>query len=253
MTLDVFDIWQKLMSLCNVQQGGQIRPQTDFQNWYNAVNTMLFHAKCSKFQLGQQVTDELSPFLTTKAVLVTAGYVVLPADYAYLADVRIIRQKDENVCNSLQQLPIIDGTGKSRKFVDPDYAKMVQAYAGMNLVEKTVNVIDNQQWGDCLNHARKGPTWNNPKATQNEGGFKIAPVGIQAVVLDYFHTPRNAIFAYTVGSGDIVQYNSAGSTQLEWTSVIENEFLAELQKKYAAAVGDMGLYQQADNDKKMLA
>jgi len=256
--IDIYDIWQKLMSYCNVQQNGQIRPQTDFQNWYNAVNTEMFHAKAAKYQLGQQVTDELSPFHDSVIVNVTMqagknyGIIPYPANYEYLVDLRIIRQKDEAECGSLEQLPIIDSGGKTQSFTDPDYAQLVQQYAGMGLVEETVNVVDNQQWGACLSHPMKGPSWDSPKSTQDGSGIKIAPKGIQAVVLDYFHTPRKAVFAYTISAGDIVIYNAGGSTQLEWTGVIENEFLVRLAMKYASAIGDMQLYQQYDNSLKQL-
>ncbi len=256
--LDIYDIWQKLMSLCNVQQNGQIRPQTDFQNWYNTVNTEMFTAKAAKFQLGQEVTDQLAPFHSSVIVKTSAvtgrNYTVAPypADYEYLIDVRAIRQKDENPCGSLEKFPIIDQGGMARKYTDPDYAILSQQYASMGIVEKTVNVVEAAKWGGCLDHPTKGPTWDSPKATQDSAGIKVGPTGVQAIVLDYFHTPRSAVFAYTIATGDIVQYNLAGSTQLEWTSVIENEFLLRLGMKYAQAVGDMALYQQFEKDLQLL-
>ena len=256
--IDVFDIWQKLMSFCNVQQNGQIRPQTDFQNWYNACNTEMFKHKIAKFQLGQQVTDELAPFHSTVIISTSAvpgrNYVVAPypGDYENLISVRIIRQKIEATCEELQPWPLIDGSGKAKMYTDPDYAQFSQQFANMGLIENEVYVVDADKWGGCLAHKTKGPSWQNPKATQDSAGIKIAPKGVQGIVLDYFHTPRSAVFAYTIGTGDIVVYNAAGSTQLEWTSVIENEFLLRLGMKYAGAIGDMQLYQQFENDLKIL-
>jgi hypothetical protein len=212
----------------------------------------MFHAKAAKFQLGQQVTDELSPFLSSVICPVINGYVQLPADYEYIADLRIIRQRDESTCKPLGKLPIIDGNGESVKFTDPDYAKMIQQYASMGVVQKSVTIIDNQRWASCLEHPRKGPTFDNPKATQNENGFAIAPSMVQGVVMDYFHTPRNAVFAYTISAADIVIYSPGGSTQLEWTNVIQNEFLIRLGMKYAKFVGETTLYQQFENDLKNL-
>jgi len=256
--IDIYDIWQKLMSLCNVQQNGQIRPQTDFQNWYNTVNTEMFRAKIAKFQLGQEVTDELAPFhssviVPTRAVI-GRNYMVAPypADYEYLIDVRVIRQKDENACGSLEKFPIIDKGGVAVKYQDPDYAVLTQQFSQMGIVEKTVNVVEAAKWGGCLEHPTKGPTWDNPKATQDEAGIKVGPTGVQAIVLDYFHTPAEAVFAYTLGFGDIVIYNSGASTQLEWTSVIEQEFLLRLGMKYASAIGDNVLYGQFEKDLQLL-
>ena len=256
-TLDVYDMWQSTMSLCNVQQGGQIRPVSDFLSWYNSVNVEMFHAKAGKYQLGQMVTDELNPFHVTVIVPVTPvpgrnyGVAVLPSDYEYLIDLRIMRQREENVCESVGDYPIIDLNGKSVKYMDPDYAEMMQQYASMSVAEETINVVDGQRWGACLTSRTKGPSWKKPKAVQEKSGFNIAPKGVQAVVLDYFKTPKNATFDYTV-SNDIVIYNPITSQQLEWTNVIKNEFLAELVKKYASFVGDTALYQQYDNNKKQL-
>ncbi len=87
---------------------------------------------------------------------------------------------------------------------------------------------------------------------QDSAGFKVAPKGVQSVVLDYLHTPRKAVFGYTIGTGDIVVYNSSTSQQLEWTGVVENEFLNELGKKYASSIGDPQLYQQFENNKRQL-
>ncbi len=257
-TLDIFDMWQNTMSLCNVQQGGQIRPVTDFQNWYNEVNVEMFHAKVAKYQLDQQLTDEINPFHKTVIINVTKvsgrnyGVMPLPADYENFIDLRVIQQKSEYACNSIDRFPIIDANGKGVPYTDPDYAQMIQQYAGMGVAEETVYVVDSQRFGSCLNHPTDGPTPTEPKATQDGTGMKIAPAGIQAVVLDYFTTPTSAVFAYTIGAGDIVQYNSLGSTQLQWTNVIKNEFLIRLVMKYASFVGDNALYQQYENKLKLL-
>lgn len=258
-TIDIYQLWLNTMSLCNVQQGGQIRPVSDFQVWLNNVNVQMFHAKAGKFQLGQQVTDELLPFHVTAICPVTPvpgrnyGVAVIPSNYEYLIDVRIVRQMDESKCGSLEKYPIIDGTGNSVLYNDPDYAQMVQQFAGMGLVEKTVNVIDSQRWGGCLDHVTDGPTWDDPKATQDATGMKIAPKGVQAIVLDYFRTPKNAIFDYTISPQDIVIYNPAGSQQLEWTNVVANEFLVEMVKKYASTTGNNELYAQYNENKKQLS
>ena len=250
-------MWQATMSLCDVQQGGQIRPVTDFLSWYNSVNVDKFREKAGAFQLGQQVTDELNPFHTTVIVPLAKvpgrnyGVARLPADYEYLIDVRVIVQKAEYVCGSIERLPIIDGKGVAVSYTDPDYAQMITQFANMGVVEATINMVDAQRWGACLTHPDKAPTVNDPKGTQDGTGIKVAPVGVAGIVLDYFRTPQNATFAYTI-SNDIVIYDPANSQQLEWTNVIRNEFLVELVKKYASFVGDNALYAQYDNNKAQL-
>ena len=257
-TLDIFDMWQSTMSEVNVQQGGQIRPQIDFQNWYNAINQEIFHEWCANVELNQQNTDELSVFLTPVNVVVTPrpgspyDFIALPPNYEYFSNMKIIRQKDENTCCFKEGLPIIDGSGKCRQYEDPDFAEMRQSVAGSGLITKLVVKVDTQRWDSCLEHPTKGPTFDNPKVVQVQGGFYIAPKGIQGVILEYYQTPQNALFAYTIVSGDVIIYNLGGSTQLQWSNVLKNEFLTRLKKKYGIYVREGEVYQAANEDKKQL-
>lgn len=256
--INIFTLWQRLMTECNVQQGGQIRPVQDFTNWLNAVSDELFREKIASAALNQLLDDDLSPFLKSANVPVTTltgqpfDLAILPTDYSNFANMKILRQKDSDKCCLKEDTDIIDGTGKSKMYDDPDFAQMRANFAGANLVETLVQLIDTQNWTACMGHDTKGPTYDNPKATLYNLGFKVAPKGMQIVVLDYYTTPVAAVFGYTIGTGDIVVYDVATSTQLQWASTLENEFLTRLKKKYALAVGDMQLYQAAENDKKTL-
>jgi hypothetical protein len=96
-----------------------------------------------------------------------------------------------------------------------------------------------------MEHPTKGPTYNSPKATQSGSGFFIAPKGLTTVVLDYYRTPRQAIFGYTLGAGDIVIYDPSTSQQLEWSNNMQNLFMDELKKIYAIHVNDQSIYQMS--------
>lgn len=253
--IDIYDIWQKLMSRVNVQQGGQIRPVSDFEKWYNIVSDLLFRRKVASAELNQMTDDDLAPFLKTVNILCVnqAGkpysIAAYPADYSGYASMRISRQKETD--GEGNGIPIIDGTGKCFMYNDPDYAQMTQSFAGANLIEAAVNKIDNQRWAGCRSHDKKNPTYESPKCTQFVSGFKVAPKGLQSVVLDYYKTPRRAVFGYTIVN-DVVIYDSTASTQLEWPNTMENEFLVELEKAYGMAVRENEVYQMAENDKKSI-
>jgi len=255
--INIFTIWQALMSEVNVQQGGQIRPVQDFQNWYNAVSLELFREKVAKAEINQMTDDDLSPFLLSMNISVGQvsgqryGLVPYPANYEGFSNMRVLRPKGATACACDGSLPIMD-KGKCVQVVDPDYAEMAARFAGTNLAEFTMNKVDNQAWGNCLQHDTKGPTFDSPKLTQYSSGFQVAPAGISIVVLDYYRLPRSAVFAYTVSNDDIVIYDSNNSVQLEWSSTLENEFLTRLKKKYALHVHDSETYQMAVNDKKEL-
>lgn len=256
--INIFDIWQKIMAEVNVQQGGQIRPQVDFQNWYNSISSEIFHEKIAKIELNQQIDDELSVFLVGVNAIVTGlpglpyDKITLPSDYEGFANMKIIRQKEERTCFLKEGLPIIDGNGKCKQYDDPDYTTMRANFAGANLETKVVTKVDTQRWDSALSHTTKGPKYKNPKTMQIHGGFLIAPKGIQSVILEYYKTPRQAVFSYTIGTGDVVIYDPTGSVQLEWSNILENEFLTRLKKKYGIYVQDGAIYQAANEDKKQL-
>jgi hypothetical protein len=255
-TLDLFDVWQSLLTLANVSQNGQI-PPTTFANWMNAINVELFRDKFSDYELMQQCSDEVKlPFLVTASIVVTSaggasyGVAPYPANYEYFSSAKVMRQRDEKAAKNNEPLPDIDGDGQCHKYTDPDYAALAIKYAGDHLITKTVNLVDNQRWEDCLDHDTKGPTYDNPKMTQFSGGFKIAPAGVQLLLIDYLKTPQPCVFAYTISSDDILIYNASGSTQLQWSNIMKEEFLSRLLKKYAILIGDENMFQMGENERK---
>lgn len=252
-----FQTWQNLMTLVNVQQGGQI-PPTVFNNWYNEVSAWYFKNLAQEYATTQVLSDFLKPFTRFVNVIVAQqvganfGIATYPADYEFFLNASVLYPKDENTCFFSDKYPIIDTGGKFRQYDDPDIAQLRIAYAGANVMESQLNKVDIDKWPSCLNHITKGPTLQQPKMTQFDGGFKVAPKFVQSIVLYYLKTPVKSVFSYTIGTGDIAIYNAGGSTQLEWSEQVMPIFLAELQKKYAAYTRDMDMYQMGDNEKKEL-
>lgn len=248
-----YDTWLALLQLVNVQQNGQIPPSV-FNKWYNEANRQLFMELAKQFQTNQVGADLLSPFLSIKLVPITPqmgqnwGLAAYPADYEYFVNAMVLTQQQEDECFSDSNLPNIDQDGKSKRYTDPDLAKMAQNYAGANIVEQQLQLIDAQRWSACLTHKTKGPTLTNPKMTQFNSGFKVAPKGGVSILLQYFHTPAESVFSGTVSTDDIFIYNPLASTQLEWSSQVLPKFLAILQKKYAAYIGDEKMYQMGENE-----
>lgn len=256
---NLFTIYQALLSEVNVQQAGQIRPVQDFIYWLNTVSMDMFRDYTASAEITQINADTLAPFRLQTNIQIQQsagnriGYIPNPADYEAFSSLRILRPKESNTCAMDKTLPIIDDKGKCLQVVDPDYAAMEQKFAGTNLVELNVNLVDNQRWANCLEHLTKGPTFEKPKATQTKGGFYIAPAGLSVVVLDYYKTPTKYVFAYTIDpTTDIIIYDAANSIQSEWSDGLQNEILTRLRKKYGVHVGDEKQYGFAENDKKQL-
>lgn len=253
-TIDVYQTWLDLLQLVNVQQNGQIPPSV-FVSWYNQVNEWLFKKLVTEYQTNQVQSDLLSPFLSVVNARVVDqrgqswGLVAYPSDYQYYVNATILRPAEENTCFYNKDLPIIDGDGKSKKVTDADFAQMAINFAGSNVEEYQIRLIDSAAWAGCLTHSTKGPSWQKPKMTQFSSGFKVAPKGITSIVLSYFHTPRKAVFGYTI-SNDIVIYDANTSVQLEWSVNALPIFLAELQKKYAAYIGDPNMFSMGVEESK---
>lgn len=253
-TLNLYTLWQALMSEVNVQQNGQIRPVEDFIPWLIKSQNNLFRKRIATDETAQMYADDLIPFKKTYNIAITplpgmpydlARY---PSDYEFFVNMRILRHKDSQECACDTQYPLIKQDGTCVGIKDPDYAEMEQRFMGANLVDVTVNKIETQRWPSCMTHVTKGPTFNEPKCTQATAGINIAPKGITSVILDYYRTPTVPVFAYTLGAGDIVVYDPVNSVQLEWGNTLWGEFMDELKKIYAAHVGDTTMYQMADKD-----
>ncbi len=254
--LNLFTLYQAFSSEVNVQQGGQIRPVQDFIYWLNAVSMDMFRDYTASAELTQLNADTLAPFLQVVNIQVQQfagnrfGFIPNPADYQAFSDMRILRPKGTDTCVMDKNAPLITDKGKCLQVVDPDYALMAKQFAGTNLVETPVNLVDSQRWGSCLEHFTKGPTFDKPKSTQVNSGFYIAPAGLSIVVLAYYKRPTQYVFGYTIDpTTDTIIYDPATSTQSEWSDGLTNEFLTRLRKKYGVHVGDEKQYQFAEKDK----
>lgn len=251
-TINVYQTWQQLLQVVNVQQNGQI-PPTVFLGWYNETSLWLFKRLAEEYQLSQIMSDLLSPYakyvnvMTTTASGQNFSIAPYPADYEYFLSAAILRQAEEDTCFCNKDYPLINGNGQSVPYTDPDIAQMKVNFAGANVEERQINLIDTQRWASCLNHYTKKPIWDNPKMTQFQGGFKVAPKGITSLLLYYLQTPTQAIFNYTVSSQDILIYQPVGSTQLQWSVQVLNIFLGNLVIKYGLYIDDPTIVKMGDD------
>jgi hypothetical protein len=246
-----YKTWIALMQLVNVQQNGQIPPSV-FNTWYNEVNSWYFNHLAERYQLSQIISDYLAPF-TKRCNIVgvpqTGQNWVLfkkPSDFEFFLNAAILRQKEERTCFFNKDLPLIDGNGNSTAYTDPDIAAMQIAFAGANVEEKIINMVDTSRWPACLNHLTKGPTWSDPKMTQYDKGYIVSPKGIPSIVVTYLKTPTQSVFAYTINASDIAQYDPSGSTQLDWSDQVTPIFLAKLVTKYGLYINDPSIVKMGD-------
>ena len=259
-TINIFDLWISLRNNVNTQQGGFIKPQTNFIQWVNDISMELFREKIAQWQKNQQITDELIPFLKTVNVTLSPqpgknyDIAAYPDDYGYFSSARILVNTDTKCGCALspETIPLVNGKdGKCTTYEDPEYKEIAARNAGADLCELAITNVDNQRWSSACDSSFKRPAYNAPIITQFGGGIKVAPRNLGIIILDYFKAPRKAVFAYTLGAEDNIIYDANASIQLEWPETVKGEFLARLQKRYGMYVREDSVYNWSEQERQI--
>lgn len=250
--LSLFTIWSSFQSLVNTAQNSFFRPQTDLQQSVNDISKELWDNWTSQSEKSQQIRDFLAPFLKSKNIIVIPqnsyyGLVEYPDNYGRYASTRVF-----SINNDVVPCPDVDN-GKCEGF-ETQQEVNEEYYA--NILERTVDLIDEQRWAACLEHLTKNPTLKNPKITQIDGGWKVAPRTVSVLVLDYYIRPTEGTFKYTIapgnpqtGAGDFIQYDPT-SIPLQWPETVLNYFLWKLATRYGLFIGNQFLSQFSAQQEK---
>lgn len=235
--IHLFTLYERFLGKVNTHQSGHARPVRNFENWVNDISLELFEAYYKVFEKTHHISDNLTPFLRSRNVVIVSnagtGWDLIrrPVDYERFASIRVIRQ-GTTAC-ALKGCETVNCTGD---YVDPDELAILQAELDGTKKEVPVDKIDNARWSALAGRITKGATFNTPKCTLYDEGFKIAPKGLGVVVMDYFRKPAKVKFNYNlVNAGtenEAIQYVEAGSVHLDWPESVMPEFLARLEIAY---------------------
>lgn len=264
--IDTFDLYNDFKASVNTQQGGFFSPQVEFIKAANLASIMKWENDTRQAEKSQEIKDNLLPFLVSKNLqtTVSSSYFTVatpPDNYARFASAKILLVKEKNICIPSKDIDAgycLNGKTKNdkEKYVvfksDEELAKDYYE----NVTENEVEMIENQRWSAAINHLRKKPTFEKPKLTQINGGFKIAPRDIGVIILNYYTKPIEATLVYTVnpanlqtGSGGGIIYNKAASVPLQWNITVKNDLLKIIKEIYIGFTRD-GLYQQITSSQK---
>lgn len=250
--MDLFELYNDACADLNTQQTGHLRPQRNFQSWINTISLDLFNYIYSLGGKNQKLKDLLDlaflkPVNAPLTVVAGANYdfITAPADYAYFGSVRAFKNESKNCGCICEKVDILNGEGICGAYDDPDFQEIRELYKGIATGETRARKIDNNKWGSALDHKLKKPSWNRVLLTEVEKGFKVVPKGMGIVLLDYYRYPAKAFFAYTTNPDGTVNYNLAGSTQLDWPLQAKPMFLAALKARFASWTDQDNKYQQA--------
>lgn len=259
-----FAIWNAFNSWANTFQGGFYRPQTDFIIDLNNISNKVWTELTDEAENNQSNQDDLTPFLKTKNCIVlntlgTYGMFANPDDYGAFSSARLLLYEGKTVgdkdCETCGSKPDAD---------EEEKYQMVQRYLD-GLEEVDCSKINNSKWAACLAHLTKAPTLSSPKITQisfadSKGnlvsGFKVAPRRVSVIVLDYYTSPVDATFDFTIapgnvqtGAGDQIIYNATTSIPLQWKPSMIDEFVIRLGERYGIFTRDQFLFQAARAEK----
>lgn len=244
-----FSLYQSFASLVNTAQGSFFRPQTDFIIQSNDVSIEIWDFLTRKAEKSQQERDYLRPFLKTKNIIVKRnnsfyGTLTTPDTYERFSAARIIVHQESK--KTIPDRSIDNGKCESNGIVSQ--LEISEEYYS-NIIERQIDLIDDQKWGACLEHLTKKPTLSKPKMNQIDSGFRVAPRTVSVVVLDYYVKPNVATFVYTIspgneqtGAGDDIIYNAANSNPFNWPETVIPEFLWRLAQRYGFFIDKETIY-----------
>lgn len=232
--LTTYKVWLSFQSSVNTVQGGWFRPQTDFIQKLNDISMELWNKWTNEAEKSQEARDNLI-FLLKSVNIITSpakgnySSVTPPNDFGRFATMSIVHQGDKTYPSKDVNQGQCDGWEEEVNF--NEYYE--------SLSYSDVQMIDNQRWSACLQHIMKPPTLDNPKTTQINEKFQVAPREVSVVVLSYYIRPKTATLAYTLspsnrqtGAGAQIIFNPKESVDLDWPETLINEFVVRLGEAY---------------------
>lgn len=251
-----FNLWNRFMAENNTFQGGFWRPDRDFERNMNTVSLDIWNDYTAQAEKSQEIMDELSVFLKSVNIIVQPtmynyGIAKYPKDYERFSSAGILLHKDNTIQDTSKDIVGCDGKiiYESKAETEEQKTKRLQLYKE-GIVENSMYKVDNSRWRSLLTHKTKYPTFENPAMTQTDEGFKVAPLNVSVVVMDFWKKPQYSKFVYTIseanpvtGQGDNFIYDANKSTNLEWRETMIPEFLKRLSVIYSKYTRDVPLFQ----------
>lgn len=239
-----YQLWLDFKTWVNTQQGGFMPPQSIFIRAANIASLELWKRWTKEAEKSQEIKDNLQPFLVSKNIITTQANsyystFLPPENYGRFATAKILLTKGEK--KTVPDIQVDKGKcckGTKINVTFKPESDLAEDYYN-NTIEADVTIIDNQKWSAVLKHLTKFPTFENPKMTQINKGFKIAPREVSVVVLNYYTEPIDAVFGYKpvvgniqTGSGGAIVYDPLTSVKFQWGKQVKPDLLEELKKVY---------------------
>lgn len=262
-TISPFELWQDFKAWVNTQQGGFMPPQSIFIRDANIASLELWKMWTRQAEKSQEIKDNLLPFLVSKNIITTQSNsfyatFVPPANYGRYATAKILLTDEDK---TIPSIGIDKGKCCQGKKINVPFKPYTDSNSKENYFDNTkeseIQIVDNQKWSAMLNHLTKFPTFEKPKMTQLNNGFKVAPREVSVVVLDYYTEPTDAVFGYKsvagnvlTGSGGAIVYDPTTSKNFQWGRQVKPDLLKMLKDMYTIFTRDGQLAQINQSQKQ---
>lgn len=179
-SIETFRLFTEYVS--NKSQSGNTVPVSKLNMLAHRAQMHVFEKDFQTFLQTGIVSEYLSFFLKNQTVTVppTTGYLTYPSDFEHIASLRAY-------------------------YVRPDGES----------TEIPVEEVKNESWGAISTSQLQKPTKRFPKFSEFSDGIRFLPRDIGSVMMDYFKTPREPVWGFTVASGRYV-YDPTTSVNFEW-------------------------------------
>lgn len=211
-------IYTSSKRVVNKDQSGNFKPAL-FNTYISMVNRAMFTLGVSRFQKSQQITDNMTPFLKKRQLILPSnGKFIRPDDYINLASFRSLYR-------------VSDGT----------YDKSGLQLTKPIFREKKIDVLDTNQITARLGSHINPPSIKSAVAEQLDGYWQVYPNDIGTVVLAYFRKPSEPIWTYTINKNGVEVNNPATTINLEWNWQLANDIIIVVSKLFSGSVKEPGL------------
>lgn len=219
---------KSVLSFANSEQN-QTYPPYIYTDQYNAVTSLLLSALAKKYSDDKEVQDMIMPFMETKKIAVTEGFVELPDDYRNLLGNPSISIKPDG--SDCADAPRMDTASEF---------KVANLKGGCKT--RPVVIVPQTEWDYLTTSEYNYPTIENPIGCFfGAKKLKVCPYDIGKVEVRYARQEKVYRYGYIMQPDDTYILDVATSEESEWTSAAFEPIFKALSSLYAAYTRDTEL------------
>lgn len=221
------NVLQALLSTVNKEANNDV-PPGQFSNWFNIVTGLLISGLAKQYPKNQETVDILDPFICTKLIPASNGFIQLPEDYRnLLGGPMIFANPNAGECSDVEELTpenFVTGMLKGRCKLNPVVIKDQTEFA--YLTRSTYNF----------------PTYENPIGFHSgKKQIRVCPYDVSKVFVMYVRNEKTYRYGYISQPDDTYLFDKKTSVESEWGSNAFDYLYKGVLALYAAYASDPNL------------